>query len=66
MPVRLAMTRSDGRVERREISVDVWLAGAKQQPLTLDNARTITRVEIDPEQLFPDVDRSNNRWVRQP
>jgi hypothetical protein len=61
MPVRLAITRSDGHVERRVIPVDVWLAGARQYTLTVDGP-TVTGVEIDPEQLFPDVDRSNNRW----
>jgi aminopeptidase N len=65
MPVRLAITRSDGRVERRVIPVDVWLAGARQYTLTLDAAPPITSVEIDPEHVFPDVDRSNNRWPKQ-
>jgi len=68
MPVRLAVTRSDGggRVERRELPVDPWLAGATRQQISLDNPQTITKIEIDPEQVFPDVDRSNNRWARQP
>jgi len=64
MPVRLAITRSDGRVERRELPVDAWLAGARRQQISLDNPSTITRVEIDPEQVFPDVDRTNNSWSR--
>jgi hypothetical protein len=64
MPERLAITRSDGRVERRVIPVDVWLAGARQYTLTLDATPTITSVEIDPEQAFPDTDRSNNRWPK--
>jgi len=66
MPVRLAVTRSDGRVERRELPVDPWLAGASRQQVSLDNPQTITQIEIDPEQVFPDVDRSNNRWTRRP
>jgi len=24
----------------------------------------ITKVEIDPENAFPDIDRTNNRWGR--
>jgi Peptidase family M1 domain len=64
MPVRLAITRRDGRVERREIPVDVWLAGAKTTLLTLDAPETVTAIEIDPELAFPDVDRSNNKWTR--
>jgi hypothetical protein len=30
----------------------------------LPNAATITRIEIDPENAFPDVDRSNQSWSR--
>jgi hypothetical protein len=61
MPVRLAITRSDGTVERRVIPVDVWLTGAREYTLTVDGP-TVTAVEIDPEHAFPDIDRSNNRW----
>lgn len=64
MPVRLAVTRADGRVERQIIPVDVWLTGARQYTLTLDGASTVTAIEIDPEQVFADVDRSNNVWKR--
>ncbi len=64
MPVRLAVTRTNGSVERSVVPVSIWLAGARRTSVTLDNAATITAVEIDPEQSFPDVDRSNNRWVR--
>ena len=63
MPVRLAITRSGGTVERREIPVDVWLSGARRYTLTLDSPATVTKIEIDPENAFPDVDRSNNRWT---
>ena len=62
MPVRLAITRG-GRVERREIPVDVWLSGARRYTLMLDDPATVTAIEIDPENAFPDTDRSNNRWV---
>jgi hypothetical protein len=64
MPVRLAITRRDGKVERREIPVDVWLTGAKRYSLTLDAPETVTSIEIDPELAFPDIDRSNNKWTR--
>jgi len=65
MPIRLAVTRSDGRIERRVIPVDVWLTtGAREYTLTLDSGAPVTSVEIDPEQVFPDIDRSNNRWPR--
>jgi hypothetical protein len=64
MPVRLAIHRTDGRIERQEIPASVWLSGARRTIVTLDEASTITAVEIDPEQVFPDIDRANNRWTK--
>ena len=64
MPIRLAVSRSGGRVERVVVPASVWLTGARRDTIALDAPATITALEIDPEQRFPDVDRSNNRWVR--
>ncbi len=63
MPVRLAITRADGRVERREVPVEVWLAGARTHALRVPSGAGVVRVEIDPERAFPDVDRTNDRWA---
>jgi hypothetical protein len=64
MPVRLAITLANGEVLRREIPVDVWLAGARTATINVPAGQAVTRVEIDPEMVFPDVDRSNNVWPR--
>jgi hypothetical protein len=64
MPVRLAITRADGRIERQVIPVSVWLAGARRHTISLDGAATIASIVIDPEEVFPDVERANNRWSR--
>ncbi len=64
MPVRLAVTREGGTVERREIPVDVWLGGARADTVRLEDGPRVTRIEIDPEALFSDVHRGNNRWSR--
>jgi hypothetical protein len=64
MPVRLAVTRSDGTIERIAVPVDVWLGGARQYSVSLEPLPAITAVEIDPEHVFPDIDRSNNKWVK--
>ena len=61
MPVRLAVTGADGSVEYRDIPVDVWLDGSRTTAVTVPG--TVTRVELDPDELFPDVDRSNNTWT---
>ncbi len=63
MPARLAVTRADGSVERVEVPVEVWLDGASRHVVRVRSAPAISRVEIDPEGAFPDVDRSNQRWT---
>ena len=65
MPVRLAITRQGtSRAERVEIPVDVWLRGERRATARVASSPRITRVEIDPESAFPDIDRTNNRWGR--
>ena len=64
MPVLLAITHGDGHVERRVIPVDVWLTGITRAAVNIAAPSGITKVEIDPDQRFPDVDRSNNTWTR--
>jgi hypothetical protein len=63
MPVDLAITRADGTTERREIPVDEWLRGGIAASVVVPASPAITRVEIDPERDYPDVDRSNNVWT---
>jgi len=62
MPVRLAVTRADDRVERVDIPVTVWLAGASRHIVRVSAMPAVTKVEIDPEERFPDIDRANNAW----
>jgi hypothetical protein len=64
MPARVAVTRADGAVERLEVPVEVWLGGARSHVLRVRNAATVTKVEIDPENAFADVDRGNQTWTR--
>jgi aminopeptidase N len=63
MPVALAITRANGQTERRVIPVDVWLTGATSTTTSV-SAADVTRVEIDPERNFPDLNRRNNTWTR--
>jgi hypothetical protein len=64
MPARLAVRRSGGRVDRVEVPVDVWLAGARRHVVTVSDAGSVESIEIDPENAFPDIDRTNQRWTR--
>ena len=64
MPVRLTITRAGGVTEQVTIAVDDFLRGSRRASTVIANGSTVTAIEIDPQQRFPDIDRSNNRWVR--
>ena len=64
MPVRLAVTRAGGGVERVEIPVERWLENRRSASVRVRGSPDIVRVEIDPEAAFPDLDRSNQLWER--
>ena len=64
MPARVVVTRQDGRIERLEVPVETWLAGSRHARLRVADGATVTRIEIDPESAFPDVDRTNQVWRR--
>ena len=63
MPVDVVLSLADGSTLRREIPVDVWLSGRREATLEVQADSRVTRVEIDPEYDFPDVDRENNVWT---
>jgi aminopeptidase N len=65
MPARLRITRADGYHDRVEVPVDVWLEGATRHVVRVHPDPPVVRVEIDPEEHFPDVDRSNQVWRRE-
>jgi aminopeptidase N len=63
MPTRVAIETSDGETLEREVPVSHWLTGATSAEIKVPaSAGTVTRVVIDPDGLFPDVDRTNNVW----
>jgi hypothetical protein len=62
MPARLTITLASGQVVQREIPVEEWLTGARSAEVVLPRDQTVTRVEIDAERAFPDVNRDNNVW----
>ena len=63
MPVPLRITRAGGEVVRERIPVDPWLEGRIQASVVIPAGDRVTRVEIDPEGYFPDVDPANNVWT---
>jgi len=64
MPVPLTLTLENGEVRKETIGVEAWLAGERTTTLTVRVPSPVVRVEIDPEENFPDTDRTNNVWTR--
>ena len=64
MPVVLVVTRESGAPDSVTVPVDVWLGGAKRTAVRVRRQPTVKRIEIDPGDEFPDVDRGNQRWPR--
>ena len=62
MPIEIAVTRADGKVQRLRAPASVWMSGARSYVVRVARAPNVMRVEIDPDQLFPDIDRSNQLW----
>lgn len=63
MPSQLLATTATGDTVTATIPVETWLAGTRSAQITLQAPGPVVRVELDPEQLFPDVDRTNNVWT---
>ncbi len=66
MPVFLTITLDNGDVVHREVPVDKWLSGATSATVSLPPGPSVTRIEIDAERSFPDIDRADNVWLRNP
>ncbi len=60
MPVLLVVTLESGEARRVTVPVDVWLEGARRHRVELEVPDRVTRVEIDPEDVLLDVDRTND------
>lgn len=63
MPVFLAVTRADGSVQRVEVPVTAWLGGARRAVVRVARDPRISRVAIDPEGAFPEIDTTDRVWV---
>lgn len=62
MPVLLTITLENGEEISEEVDVDHWLNGHRTKELQIEADSPVIRVEIDPENHFPDVNTENNVW----
>ena len=64
MPAPVRLTYADGTIVEERVPVEHWLSDETKTTLRFEPG-TVSRVEIDPEQYLPDVDRTNNTWEKQ-
>jgi hypothetical protein len=64
MPVLLAVTRVNGKVDRVALPADIWFKGERKQTVRVAREPVIRNIEVDPDKEFPDIDRSNQVWPR--
>ncbi|MCC7397631.1 MAG: M1 family metallopeptidase [Planctomycetes bacterium] len=62
MPLTLRATFVDGSTETRRLPVELWFQSDRVS-VTLESLGKVKEVRLDPEQMLPDVDRSNNVWT---
>jgi hypothetical protein len=63
MPATVTVSSGEGGKTAVEIPVDAWRGGTREVTVSVPAFGAVTRVEIDADQLFPDVDRRNNVWT---
>jgi hypothetical protein len=63
MPVELEVTYADGSMERIDLPVDIWRMNELTFTKGFFSNKEISRVILDPEESFADIDRSDNVWT---
>ena len=64
LPVTLELRYADGSSERRELPIEMWNLGSRFTSRIRTGGKPIAGVVVDPQAMYPDVDRANNRWPR--
>lgn len=63
MPAEVVVQFADGSIERRSYPVEAWATTRERSfDIVLDD-RELRRVVLDPDDLLPDVNPDNNRWM---
>ncbi len=62
MPVRMRVVYEDGSSEIVELPVEIWHQTSRWRAGIETGGRKIESIELDPDGVLPDLDRSNNLW----
>ncbi len=64
LPIRARFTFSDGTTDDVRYPAEVWSTNTTRYPRRFAfTGKTLTRIDLDPELLLVDADRTNNSWV---
>ena len=63
LPLTLELRYADGTSETRQLPVEMWYLGSRFT-YRVSAAKQIASVVVDPRQVYPDIDRKNNTWMR--
>ncbi|MCC6660491.1 MAG: M1 family metallopeptidase [Phycisphaerales bacterium] len=63
MPVDLRVTFADGSTLDRSLPAEVWRYTNHWTTAIDTGGKVVTKVQIDPDGAYPDVDRKNNDWT---
>jgi hypothetical protein len=62
MPIQIGVTYDDGTSALIKLPADVWRFNEKAFTYGFFSNKGLSQVIIDPNEVFADVDRSNNAW----
>lgn len=62
MPATVRIEFEDNTMYTESVDVEHWLNGNSKKTLRILSEAAVSRVTIDPNYLYPDIDRSNNQW----
>jgi hypothetical protein len=65
LPAELRISYDDGTSETVRLPVEMWNLGP-HFAYRVASSRRVRAVEVDPRQVLPDLQRSNNRWEKNP
>ena len=64
MPVKLAVTYTDGSSEEINLPVEIWQRGDTWSHF-LSTSKTIQKVEFDPKKQISDIHAANDTWEKE-
>ncbi len=61
MPLIIEYTTKSGKTGRKSLPVEIW-QNTESWKFLVNTDEELTKVVIDPDHVFPDINPSNNEW----